>query len=133
MMSSTGSRMAPALRAAAPPAVIFLAAAILFHFPPEQYAFYPQCPFHQLFNLRCPGCGATRALFALVHGDFVAAIHFNALSTVLFPLAAAYGIFAYSRFLKCEPLRPPTLPPATVYAALGITLVFGVIRNLPSL
>jgi hypothetical protein len=132
MRPSPRGCVASVLRAATPLAAIAFATAILFRFPPERYAFYAQCPFHQLFNLQCPGCGATRALAALLHGDVAAAIHVNALATAFFPLAAAYGIFAYSRFLKREPIRPPTLPPATVYAALGITLVFGVIRNLLS-
>ena len=124
------SRVASVLRAAMPPVSILFAAAIFLRFPPEHYSFYPQCPFHQLLNLQCPGCGATRAFAALLHGDLAAAIHFNALVIAVFPLAAAYGIFAYAKYLKREPIRPPTLPSATVYAALGITLVFGVIRNL---
>lgn len=124
-------RVTSVLRAAMPLAAIAFGAAILLRFPPEHYSFYPQCPFHQLFHLQCSGCGAMRALAELLHGDLAAAIHFNALATALFPLAASYGIFAYTKYLKREPIRPPALPPATVYAALGITLVFGVIRNLP--
>jgi hypothetical protein len=133
MRPSPRGRVVSVLRAAMPLAAIALATAILFRFPPERYAFYPQCPFHQLFNLQCPGCGATRALFALLHGDVAAAIHSNALATALFPLTTAYAIFAYAKYLKHQPIRPPSLPPATVYSALGITLVFGVVRNLLSL
>jgi Protein of unknown function (DUF2752) len=132
MRPSPPGRVASVLRAAMPLAAIALAMAILFRFPPERYAFYPQCPFQQVFKLQCPGCGATRALAALLQGDLAAAFHFNALATAFFPPAAAYGIFAYSKFLKREPIHPPALPTATVYTALGITLVFGVIRNLPS-
>jgi hypothetical protein len=131
MRPSPRGRVAGVLRAATPLAAIAFAAAILLRFPPERYGFYPQCPFHQLFNLQCPGCGTTRALVAMLHGDIAAAIHFNALAATFFPLAASYAIFTYEKYLKREPIRPPTLPPATVYAALGITLVFGVIRNLP--
>ncbi|MEI9981101.1 MAG: DUF2752 domain-containing protein [Edaphobacter sp.] len=132
MIFSDRSRVANALRAAAPPAAVVLAAAILLRFPPERYAFYPQCPFHQLFNIQCPGCGATRALAALLCGDFAGAIHCNALVTALFPLIAAYGIFAYARFLKHEPTCCPHPPPAVTFAALAITLLFGVERNLYS-
>ena len=131
MRPSHQGRVAGVLRAATPIAALAFATAILLRFPPERYAFYPQCPFHQLFNLQCPGCGTTRALFALLHGDIVAAIHFNAFAAAFFPLAASYAIFTYEKYLKREPIRPPTFRPATVYAALGITLVFGVIRNLP--
>lgn len=131
MSRSPRGRVASVLRAAMPLTGMAFATAILFRFPPERYSFYPQCPFHQLLDLQCPGCGATRALAALLHGDLAAAIHFNALATALFPLAAGYVIFAYTKYLKREPIHPHALPPATVYAALGVTLVFGVIRNLP--
>ena len=131
MIRSGSRRIANALRAAAPPAGIAFAVAILLRFPPERYSLYPQCPFRQLFNLQCPGCGATRALAALLRGDFAAAIHLNPLAAVLFPLAAAYGVVAYARFIKRLPIRLH-LPPVAVYAALAVTLLFGVIRNLPS-
>ncbi len=100
MTHSTRSRVANALRAAAPPAVIAFATATIVRFPPGHYGFYPQCPFHQLLSLQCPGCGATRALTALLHGQIAVAIHFNALATMLFPVVAVYGIFVYARFLR---------------------------------
>ena len=43
------------------------------------------CGFHWLTGRPCPLCGLTRALFALAKGQWVAAVHFNALS----PLALA--------------------------------------------
>jgi hypothetical protein len=45
---------------------------------------YLLCPFRSLTGLLCPGCGMTRAFCALGHGELRRAIHFNALSPLLY-------------------------------------------------
>lgn len=42
------------------------------------------CPFRALTGYPCPGCGMTRAFCALSHGEFLRAVHFNALSPLLY-------------------------------------------------
>ena len=44
--------------------------AMVFFFNPSTHGFYPVCLFHSLTGLNCPGCGMTRALYALLHGNF---------------------------------------------------------------
>jgi hypothetical protein len=131
MIPVTRHRIATILRAAAPPAVITLAAAVLLRFPPAQNSFYPQCPIFEYLHLQCPGCGITRALAALLRGHLAEAVHFNALVTLLLPIAAVYGVLYYRRFLQHKALRWPQPPPAVIFAALALTGVFTVIRNLP--
>ena len=131
MIPARRSRTADTLRAAMPPAIIALAAILLLRFPPAQYSFYPRCPIHELFHLQCPGCGATRAVAALLHGHFIEAMSLNALITLLLPFAAAYGIVCYRRCLQRKPLRWPQPPPAVLYALLSVTAAFTIIRNLP--
>src|SRR5277367_1610284 len=53
-------------------------AAVVFFFNPATHPFYPVCEFHRLTGLNCPGCGMTRALYALLHGNFSTALHDNA-------------------------------------------------------
>jgi uncharacterized protein DUF2752 len=131
MIPSTRGRIANTLRAAAPLAIITLAATVLLRYPPAQNSFYPQCPIHEYLHLQCPGCGATRALAALLRGHLVEAIHFNALVTLLLPFATTYGILCYRRFLQRKILRWPQPPPAAIYAALALATVFTLVRNLP--
>jgi Protein of unknown function (DUF2752) len=131
MIRASRSRIRSIVRAAAPPAVTALAVTVLLLFPPAQYSFYPQCPIHELLHLQCPGCGATRALAALLRGHLAEAVRLNALVTLLLPIAAAYGVAYYRRFLQHKAIRPPQPPPAAIYAALALTVVFTVIRNLP--
>ena len=118
-------------RAAAPLVVPSLATAILLLFPPARFSFYPQCPIHEYLHLQCPGCGGTRALVALLHGHPAEAFHFNALVTLLLPLAAARSILCYIRFLQSKPLRWPQASPMAMCAALAVAAAFTVLRNLP--
>jgi hypothetical protein len=131
MIPATHSRIANLVRAAAPLTVITLAATVLLRYPPAQNSFYPQCPIYEYLHLQCPGCGATRALAALLRGHLAEALHFNALVTVLLPFAATYGILCYRRWLQRKPMRRPQPPPAAIYAALVFIAVFAIVRNLP--
>src|SRR5258708_31628566 len=127
MIHTARSRIADIWRAAMPPAIVALAAILLLRFPPAQYNFYPQCPIHELFHLQCPGCGATRAIAALLHGHVTPAMNLNALITLLLPFAAAYGILCYCRLLQRKPFRWPQPPPVATYAALTLATIFTVI------
>ena len=46
----------------------------------------PSCTFRRITGLYCPGCGSTRALTRLVHGDVAGAFRYNPLAgpTLLF-------------------------------------------------
>ena len=47
--------------------------AYLYWFEPGKTGFFPSCPFRALTGFNCPGCGTTRALHQLLHGNVVAA------------------------------------------------------------
>jgi hypothetical protein len=131
MMQIIRSRVADSLRAAVPPVIVALAATVLLRFPPEQYNFYPECPIHELLHLQCPGCGATRAVAALLHGHFIEAMSLNALVTLLLPFAAVYGILCYYRLLQQKAFCWPQPPRFATYVALAVIAVFTAMRNLP--
>ena len=106
-------------------------AGMVFFFNPAAYSFYPVCLFHRLTGLNCPGCGGTRALYALVHGHFATALRDNALLVggISF-LGARGGWFAVKKIrgqASCE-----FFPPKFLLPLLAIMLVFGVLRNLPA-
>ena len=131
MISIAGRRTADILRAAMPPAIIALATTLLLRFPPAQFSFYPRCPTYELFHLQCPGCGATRALAALLHGHVAEAMNLNGLITLLLPFAAAYGTLCYYRLLQRKPFRWTQPPPTVLYTAFAAAAAFTVVRNLP--
>jgi hypothetical protein len=104
---------------------------VLYFFNPSLYHFYPVCQFHRLTGLNCPGCGGTRAVYALLHGDFAEAFHDNALFVAgLVAAVLRGGWFALNRIRGRQNgsfIPPRWLIPMAVLAAL-----FGVLRNLPA-
>jgi hypothetical protein len=117
-----------ALRILALPVALLTLCAILFRFPPSQSSFYPHCPIFTTFHLLCPGCGATRALAALLHGNLTQALQFNALAIALLPAVLVWTTLSWLRSLRRRPL--PRLPHAAIYSALALTVIFTVLRNL---
>jgi hypothetical protein len=116
-------------------AAVFLfgcaAAGMLWRFPPERYGFYPICPIHEYLHLECPGCGATRALAALLHGHLMEALRLNALVIgVILPLAFLYVGIAVSRSRRDGEFRWPSVPRPAVFAMLGLAAAFMLERNL---
>jgi hypothetical protein len=104
--------------------------ATLFFFNPSKYHIYPVCEFHQLTGLNCPGCGATRALYALLHGDFATALHDNALLLLLMAAAAGRGLWLAVEKYRGRPAGD-FYPRHSLWVLLTLALVFGVVRNLP--
>lgn len=131
MTQVTHGGIATGLRTSLPLAGVALALVVLRVFSPAQYSFYPRCPILEYLHLECPGCGATRALAALLHGRLAVAFHFNALVVLLLPVAAAYAILCYYRFLQRRALRWPRTPPIAIYFACIAAIVFTIVRNLP--
>jgi Protein of unknown function (DUF2752) len=111
--------------------VTLCALAVLFFFDPSTHGFYPVCQFHQLTGLNCPGCGATRALYALLHGNFLLALKDNAL--FIFTLAAFLIWGANLALRKLRNQRTAfDLPPKILWTFLVVTIVFTTLRNLPA-
>lgn len=124
------SRAASSLRAVAPLVAIGFVAAMLLRFPPALYSFYPQCPIYRYFHIECPGCGTTRALAALLHGNVLEALRLNAFITLLMLPAAIYAALCYRRFLERKPFHLPRFPQPALYATLAAAILFAFVRNL---
>ncbi len=107
--------------------IFFVIAAMVFFFNPAQNKFYPVCQFHRLTGLNCPGCGMTRALYALLHGNILAALRDNALFVAGIIFLAARGVWFWWK-------RPATefFPVRWLWLFLLVALVFTVLRNLPA-
>ena len=108
-----------------------LAGLYLFIFEPGRTGFFPACPFRTLTGLACPGCGSTRGLHSLVHGDFVGAFKFNPLTMIALPFLL-YALIRHTQSaFSGRPVKALRLPAPYVYSLLGLILFFWVFRNTP--
>jgi len=104
---------------------------VVYSFDPTQTPFYPGCTFHRLTGLNCPGCGSTRALYALLHGHWQAALRDNALFMATLTAVALRAAWLLIRRWRNQP--PASLIPTwSLIPWLIITLIFGVVRNFPA-
>lgn len=90
----------------------------------------PGCPFRTVTGLDCPGCGGTRALYALTQGDIGLAVQHNVVTVVALPLLVlAWAVwFAYRLGWRD---RPVVVSPSVAYGILTTFVAFFVLRNLP--
>ena len=113
------------------PAAFGLSALLFFHDPAET-PWLPRCPTHLLTGLHCPGCGATRAVHALLHCDVSAALSMNALFVCGAPPASVAWL--WHEFSKCR--RPSShrkpLPARWIWAGVCVALAFMILRNIPT-
>ena len=88
------------------------------------------CTIHKITGYYCPGCGMTRAVFLLLHGQIRDALRENAavLSLALFWIIYSIGIL-YPKFTF---LRNPKIIYILLYSSALILILFGIIRNFPA-
>ena len=96
----------------------------------EQLGFGIPCIFFRLTGLRCPGCGNTHALRALLHGDLTGALRCN----YLLPAEALYvGYLILNtacRYVKTGEYRLSAGSEAAGFVFVGVLLGWWVVRNL---
>ncbi|MES2767372.1 MAG: DUF2752 domain-containing protein [Bacteroidota bacterium] len=71
----------------------------------------PRCPWKTLFDIRCPGCGMTRAFIHILHLDFAGAFHDNPLSFIVFPAITYYVAKDFLKHVKRTALLSPAQHP----------------------
>jgi hypothetical protein len=104
--------------------------AVVYQFAPTEHSFYPRCPLYALTGWQCPGCGATRALHALLHGHLASAWAYNQLFVALLPLIVMFAVLQFGHAIWRGRWYSLRLQPRLIYSGLAMMLCFGVIRNL---
>jgi hypothetical protein len=103
---------------------------LLYAFDPNSASSpFPGCLFRAFTGLYCPGCGMTRMLHALVHGDVAGAASMNILALVGLPV---FALFIAEQLWATRLLHGRLR--AVLFDArlwIGAALLFGVLRNLP--
>ena len=111
--------------------LIIAGAAYLFFFEPGKTGLFPACPFRSLTGFTCPGCGSTRAMHRLIHGDVIAAFQFNPLFVLALPLLI-YVLLRYTdAAIRGKTLNPNKLNAKYIWALFVVILSFWIFRNTP--
>jgi Protein of unknown function (DUF2752) len=101
------------------------------YFNPTTAGFFPVCPLHAMTGLNCPGCGLTRGFHALLNGDVLTALHFNALLPVFGFVFAYLFLSMFLTAFRGRGLSWKFFHPAALYGFLFVVAAFFVLRNLP--
>ena len=97
---------------------------------PRGQIFFPRCWIHETTGLLCPGCGSTRALHAMLHGDWRRAWELNPLAVLAMPFVAGLGVRQVHGVMTGR-WWPNPLARGWVLGGLMLgMLAFGIGRNL---
>lgn len=111
--------------------VLLLIGGIYFLFSPEESGFFPQCAFHSMTGLDCPGCGSQRAIHHLLHFRIREALSSNLLLVVSIPyiiICLYMGFFGgRGRYPK---IRKALLSKKALLIIFILIALFWVIRNV---
>ena len=108
-------------------AVLIMFVVMLF----QRYGILPSlpCAVHELFHVYCPGCGGTRALFELLHGNVIGSLYCNPAVVLGLLLIMYYEIGAILTIVKndgkCYCYRKGII----IYGYLIIMMLFTVVRD----
>jgi len=103
---------------------------LLWQFDPNQNGSpLPPCPSRWLTGLYCPGCGATRALHALLHGDIEKAFSMNVVFVTALPIVILLILQQANVLPAVLQKTARVFSDARPWAWLLIS--FAVLRNLP--
>lgn len=100
--------------------------------PATRASWSPGCPFRTLTGLDCPGCGATRAVYALTQGDLGVALDHNLFAVALLPVLAVVWVLWLLRRIRIGPSARAPVPPAAFSLGVAVAITaFWIARNLP--
>lgn len=105
----------------------------LWHFTPGSSGWFPECLFHRVTGLYCPGCGSTRAVHCLLHGQWRLALQMNPLIVFTLPTLAYLVLWQMVYSASGRRLPYPRVFDRTwlQVGLVGFVLLFAILRNLP--
>ena len=109
--------------------LLFLALMAWKHLPFFQEWNAP-CAFHEIPHLYCPGCGGTRAVYALLHFHVLESLSSHPIVLFLAAVLLEYYIGAVITLILNNGKRYYYLRVWFCYVALGIVVVNAILRNV---
>ena len=110
--------------------MLAVGAMYLYFHNPMQYPL--PCLIHLVTGLYCPGCGAGRASFSILHGEFREAFCYNPLMTILLPFIGLYIVARCIDWVVTGKNHiDRRISVRFLIVVLVIILIYGVLRNIP--
>ena len=111
--------------------VIALAgAAFLYYHSPEENMWL-MCIIYMLSGYYCPGCGAGRVCYSILHGRLYQAFRYNPLLCLLLPWLVLYLCICMIQWLLYgRETISQRIPVWVVYVILAIVILYGILRNI---
>jgi len=104
--------------------------------PPTDDSYYPKCTLHKYTGLHCPGCGLTRSVFSLLHGEVLQALAYNLLWPIVLPIMVwGIGTSLWNQFFPRYEVNfrlPSALLAVWPWVLMITLLAFGILRNIPA-
>ena len=110
--------------------VVAILAAVYFIFDPNVSSWFPKCVFHQLTGLDCPTCGTQRAVHAILHGEFLAALRVNPFIVISIPYGICLFFILIFKTSFTRKMRAILLHRYVVYTYCVIFVGWWILRNL---
>lgn len=111
--------------------IVAVIAAVIFYaaVDPSTARWMPRCMLRSLTGYDCPGCGLQRAAHSLLHGNIIAAWHYNPFLFFILPLGVTYSVLELTdkRFPR---LRRIMFATPTLIALCVVTIAWWIGRNL---
>ncbi|MCL2521777.1 MAG: DUF2752 domain-containing protein [Erysipelotrichales bacterium] len=111
------------------PVILLMILAFYLNFVPGNNIRLWGCPFYNVTGFSCPGCGATRAVIAILTFRFIEAMQYNFAFFILFFVITFIYIFNIYRRIRFK--QSLNISYAFIIACGIFLFVFTVIRNLP--
>ena len=109
-------------------AVITIAIAVYYAINPEGVWWFPKCQLYRFTGLKCPICGAQRAIHQLLHGNVLAACQYN----WFLPFSVVYwGVVGVVKYInRNKPSAHSINLTHLFYFYCLLALVWMIIRNI---
>ena len=110
-------------------ATLFVCAGLLYALVVKIFHIGIPCVFHEITGLRCPGCGMTHAMMALLHRDFTAFLQANIFAPVIIIFFIISFLSTSVRYIKKGVYRLSAVNTFVEVSFLVLFIVWGIIRN----
>ncbi len=113
--------------------ILLLAGTVYLYYHNPKEGLFIVCPIYTFTGFYCPGCGAGRACYSILHGRFHQAFRYNPMLILMLPWLGLYYLIIGIQWLKYGRERISIKIPEWIPLTLLILFfIYGIVRNIPT-